>query len=93
MNYNGTFKNDVRFIAFLYKKAFEVSRIFWIYLLFSVVSKAMSSLLWVYIPKFIIDELTGEKRMAVAFGYVLLFVISQIMSGAVTHLVEKNICV
>ena len=94
MNYKGKYLEDIRFFAFLYRKAFAASPFFWVYLLIHIISRAATSLLWVYIPKVIIDELTGQKRMEAVLGYVGAFVALQLLFGIATQLasVKMELC-
>ena len=91
MNYKGKYLEDLRFFAFLYQKAFAASRFFWVYLLLQVVANTCSTLLWVFIPKYIIDELTGTKSVETVLWYIGVFVVLQIVCGMVNQISVRSL--
>jgi len=94
MQYDKQYLSDIRFIGFLYRKAYAVSRIFWVHLLVNAVSRSLTMLLWVYFPKLILDELTGGKRMHIMLTMLAGFVLLQFLCGILTHVSETklNLC-
>ncbi len=54
---------DLKVIRFMFSLAFQVSKGFGIMLALSIVAASIPPLLWVILPKYVIEELMGAQRM------------------------------
>lgn len=85
MNYDKNYLADIRFIGFLYRKAWSASRSFWIPMLLMAVTAALTELLWTYVPKLIIDGLTDGEKIGHILNLLAVFVLIQLAAGALSH--------
>lgn len=78
---------EIKIIAFMFKTAFKVSPVFGVMMVSSIIVKSITPLLWVIMPKYIIDELVGQQRMP-----VLLSVLGGFMLGVfVLDVISKTL--
>lgn len=76
-------KQDFTIILFLLKQAASVSKLYGLMFTVNVLCRAISPVLWVLMPKFILDELMGQQRMPVLLGILgLLLGLVLVLDGA-----------
>lgn len=79
-------KYDIQVIAFLLKQAKSISKLYLWMFSGNIISKAISPVLWVIMPKFILDELMGQRRMPTLLFLLGLFLALVFLIEGAGHL-------
>jgi len=84
MHYDKNYLQDIRFIGFLYRKAYSISKTFWIPMVLAAAATALAEVLWTYVPKLVIDGLTGGKRLGYVLQMMAAFALMQLIVSCVS---------
>ena len=84
MQYDNNYLQDIRFIGFLYRKAYSISKTFWIPMVLAAAATALAEVLWTYVPKLVIDGLTEGKRLGYVLQMMAVFALSQLIVSGVS---------
>ena len=94
MQYKRNYLSDARFIGFLYRKAWSVSKVFWIPMVLMAMAVALNEILLTYVPKLVIDGLTEGENLGYALRVMGTFVLLQLIISCVSRGSESwmNLC-